>query len=195
MNKSKNLTALALAAILFGAATSCQKAENKNTASNIPANNTAVVATTPASTPTETNSNPSSDTASGGPTEAYKAAYTARKNKDIAALKKLLSKDIIEFFVMMGNADEKKKQTVDEMLKELCDRPQAAVMQVRNEKITGDTATLEFIDEDSKWQTMDFIKEDGIWKLTIAREDKMAADDDSNGTGKPDSDVKGKPKK
>ncbi len=44
---------------------------------------------------------------------------------------------------------------------------QAATAEVRNEKITGETATLEYLDETGKWKVMDFIKEGSDWKMTI----------------------------
>ncbi len=110
------------------------------------------------------------------PTDAYKAAYGARKNKDVPALKKLMSKDIIEFFTEIGGMGEK-KQTLDELLMELCEKPQAATAEARNEKVSGDTATIEYLDEKGDWSTMDFIKEGGGWKLTIPKMDKPAADD------------------
>lgn len=102
------------------------------------------------------------------PTEAYKSAYAARKNKDINALKKLISKDMFEFFEIMG---EGKANALDEGLKQLVETPQGPSDETRNEKITGDKATLQYLDKDSKWTTLDLVKEDGIWKLTIAKMD------------------------
>ena len=102
------------------------------------------------------------------PTEAYKSAYAARKNKDINALKKLISKDMFEFFEIMG---EGKPNALDERLKQLCEMPQGPSDEVQNEKINGDKATLQILDKDKKWITADFVKEDGIWKITIAKMD------------------------
>jgi hypothetical protein len=106
------------------------------------------------------------------PTGAYLAAHAARKNKDIEALKKLFSKDIKEFLTMLGQADEKNKQTLDDMLREMCENPQAATAEARNEKINGDKATIEYLDEKGGWSRMDFVKEDGMWKLTIEKPEK-----------------------
>lgn len=168
MNRTKNLTVLFLAVVLVGAA-SCKEAGN-NTASNQAANkavtnaNTAVNAATPAA------ANATTDEA-GTPTAAYKAAYAARKNKDVAALKKLMSKDILEFFTEISGLGEK-KQTVDDLLKELCEKPQAATAEARNEKINGNKATIEYLDENGGWSPMEFVKEDGAWKLTIEKPEK-----------------------
>jgi len=174
VNNNKHFIAIALAALLFGASSACQNAGNKNTAVNQASNanstntNTAIPANTATpGTPVNTTS-----TGAGTPTDAYKAAYAARKNKDVPGLKKLLSKDILEFFTIIAEADEKKKQTVDEVLMELCVKEQAATAEVRNEKINGDKATIEYLDEKGGWSPMDFIKEDGVWKLTIERPEK-----------------------
>lgn len=112
-----------------------------------------------------TESNPSSTEISlATPTEAYKTAYAARKNKDIKNLKRTLSKDMIEFFTMMSEGSDK---GIDAELMKLAEKPQNPSDETRNEKINGDKAMLEFRDENGNWKTMDFIKEDGEWKLTI----------------------------
>jgi len=149
---------------------SCQNADNKNAPSNQPDNKSAVNTgqTTNAATPAAAEA-PANST--GTPTGAYKAAYAARKNRDVPALKKLMSKDIVEFFTELARMGEK-KQTLDDLLMELCEKPQAPTAEARNEKITGDTATIEYLDEKGDWSTMDFIKEDGGWKLTIPKTDK-----------------------
>lgn len=172
MKNNLNLVALSIIAALSMSALSCQKQDNSNTASNsnktansLVANaSSAVNAATPVAAEAPANS-------TGTPTDAYKAAYAARKNKDVAALKKLMSKDIIEFFTEIGGAGDK-KQTIDELLLELCEKPQAHTAEARNEKIDGDHATIEYLDEKGDWSTMDFVKEGGGWKLTIPKMDK-----------------------
>lgn len=171
MKKVKSLTFLALAAVLSVASSACQKAENKNSPVNQPVNTSATNINAPANTVAQA---PANDPA-GSPTDAYKAAYAARKNRDVPALKKLLSKDILEFFTEIAGLGEK-KQTVDELLMELCEKPQAATAEVRNEKISGDKAKLEFLDDNGEWSQMEFVKEDGSWKLTF--EPEMDGPDD-----------------
>ena len=172
MNKTKTLIGIAIAATLLLAASACQKTGNTNSAANQPAANANQAANT--ATPEADNTSTSS---TGTPTDTYKAAYTARKNKDIAALKKLMAKDILEFLTDIGSAENK---TLDDELKEMCKRPQAATSEARNEKINGDKAKIEYLDENGKWQTMDFVKEDGAWKLTIDKDDKGSPDDDKD---------------
>ena len=103
------------------------------------------------------------------PTEAYKTAYELRKKKDVAGLKSIMSDDIKEFLTMMGEAD---KKSLDDMIKEMCDKPQADKAESRNEKIKGDTATVEYLTEKGDWKTMDFEKVDGKWLLTFPKPDK-----------------------
>ena len=156
MKLNKHLAAAGLLAVISGAA--CQSAANNTAVANT--SNAAANAANTVQTPAA-----SAAVTADSPTAAYHAAYTARKNKDIAALKKLMAKDILEFFALVGEED---KKSVDDMLRELADRPQADTAEARNEKITGDKATIEYLDENGKWRPMDFVKEDGVWKLTLA---------------------------
>ncbi len=171
MNRTKNLTVLFLAAAVFAGA-SCQDASNSNTASN-PANGNAAASANAATAPAADNA---STAGAGTPTAAYMAAYTARKNADLPALKKLFSKDLLEFFAEIGGMGEE-QQTLDDLLIELCEKPQASTAEARNERITGDKASIEYLDEYGNWSPMEFVKEDGVWKLTIEMSEKDAAPD------------------
>jgi len=57
------------------------------------------------------------------------------------------------------------------MIKEMCDKPQADKAESRNEKIKGDTATVEYLTEKGDWKTMDFEKVDGKWLLGFPKAD------------------------
>ena len=101
---------------------------------------------------------------SGGatPTATAKAFYDAAKAKDVQTLKNSMSKkslEVMEAFAKMGN------QSLDESLKENAKLPPA--FEARNEKITGDTATLEVKSQGDKWDTLYFVKEDGQWKIAF----------------------------
>lgn len=149
----------------------CGRIEVTNSASN--AANTAASNTTASG-----ESNPKSDAPAAAtketaavslatPTDAYKAAYEYRKNKDIEGLKKVMSKDVLEFLTEIGKAE---KKSLDDMLREMCEKPQAATNMTRNLKIQGDAATLEYPDAEGKdWKTMDFVKEGNDWKMTIPK--------------------------
>lgn len=168
---------LFLAATFMAAFTAgCQKAANSNAAVNQPGNlNSADANAANANRPV---AEKTPDVATSGfslatPTDAYKTAWAIREKKDVEGMKKVVSKDIIEFMTEIGKAE---KKSLDEELKDLCDRPQAKTPETRNEKITGNTATIEYLDETGNWRTMDFIKEGSEWKLTINQEDKPTAE-------------------
>ena len=141
-------------------------ASTSNTATNQTENKTAVNTAPIETEKTETARNSESAAVDlSTPTKAYKVAYAARKNKDLAKLKRVMSKDAIEFmsiFIEPG-------KTIDDALLKMTETPQASSDESRSEKIDGDKATLEYPDENGKWRTMDFVKEDGDWKVTIAK--------------------------
>jgi hypothetical protein len=167
---NKCLTLPVATLIVIGWTTGCGvKTEPKSGVANQPAVLTAGNSNQPAavSSPAGTNSAGKTATAGGSlasPTEAYKAAYTARQNKDVEGLKRVLSKDVLDFLLEMGKTE---KKTVDDELKDLCEQPQAPKAEVRGEKINGDRATLEYLGEGGKWSPMDFVKEGNDWKMTI----------------------------
>ena len=171
INKAFILKIFALGAL--GTAAACQSAtiDNKtvaNTATNTAATNSARPETNRANesaTPEITNKKmpASSDGSFATPTEAYKTAHAARQKKDVALLKRAMSKDALEFFEMMTEPGK----TIDDTLLKLTETPQAATDESRNEKISGDKATIEYPDANGKWKTMDFVKEGSDWKLTF----------------------------
>ncbi len=100
------------------------------------------------------------------PTATFKAFFEASKKKDAAAMKKSLSKGTLDMFDKL--AKEQNKST-DDMLKEVDkDAKDEKLPETRNEKITGDTATLEVKnDKTGKWDTLPFVKENGEWKIAL----------------------------
>lgn len=79
-----------------------------------------------------------------------------------------MTSDVIEFMTMMG---EDQKKSIDDMLKELCDKPQADKIATRNEKIKGDKATVQYLSETGEWKTMDFERVNGKWLLSLPSAD------------------------
>ena len=153
MRNIKYLT-VAAAIMVSLALVGCQNAANNgNKASNSNANAKPEATTAKADSPAGSMATP---------TDTYKSAYAYRKNKDIDGLKKVMSQDILDFLKMMGEDD---KKSLDDMLKELCDRPQAATAEARNEKIDGNNATIEYLDENGAWKNMDFEKIGSDWKM------------------------------
>ena len=153
-------------AIAVAAVAACQKNEvsNGSNGSNAAANK-AAANTSSASNSAAAPSNTEIDLST--PTAAYKTAYNARNNKDIPALKRVLSKDVQDFLTEMGKEDDGGGKSIDDMLRELTQQPQAPSAEARNEKINGDRATIEYLDEKGAWHPMDFVKENGEWKMSI----------------------------
>jgi len=100
------------------------------------------------------------------PTEANESLFNAIKNKDKAAVKQLLSKDSME---IIDAAAKEKKMTVDELLDKefFVNVTLPAKLEQRNEKITGDKATVEMFTDKNEWDTSNFVKEGGAWKVAL----------------------------
>jgi hypothetical protein len=102
--------------------------------------------------------------AGSSPTATAKAFYEAAKSRDPAAIKATMSKgslDMMEKFAKMQN------KSLDESLKEPNSSPPPANFEAKDEKITGDTATVQVKDEKGNWESIPFVKEDGQWKIAL----------------------------
>ncbi|HEV7902602.1 MAG TPA: hypothetical protein VGO96_02080 [Pyrinomonadaceae bacterium] len=161
---------------VFACATACgNSTEQKNTgAVNKPADQASSNAgQTGAATPESAKPEATKDVADASPagslatpTDAFKTAYVARQKKDIEGLKRAFSKDALEFFSAVSEGDTK---SPDPALKQMVAQSQAPNSDVRNEKIDGDKATLEYQNTIGEWVEMNFLKEGGEWKLTLPR--------------------------
>jgi hypothetical protein len=112
------------------------------------------------------NSNTAGGSASGSlsPTDTLKAYYDAANKKDVAGIKKYLSKGTIS---MMEVGAKNMGKNLDDALKEsAATTPQAATPKFGNEKITGDTATVD-ISSEGQTVAMPLVKESGEWKIAM----------------------------
>jgi hypothetical protein len=104
------------------------------------------------------------------PTATFKAFFEAQQKKDVAGMKKNLSKTSLA--IMEKSAKEQNK-SIDDAIKEQLDNPASKtdkIPETRNEKINGNEATLELHNEETnKWDMMYFAKEDGAWKIALDR--------------------------
>jgi hypothetical protein len=100
------------------------------------------------------------------PTATFKKFFEASKKKDVAGIRNALSKGSLEMFDKFAKQQNK---TMDEMLKDVDKDSKAEKMpETRNEKIDGDTATLEIKNEKTgKWDTLPFVKEEKEWKIAF----------------------------
>jgi hypothetical protein len=177
MSAKTHRSALSVAALLLsGSLAGCQgdtqpRTANANspaasTPASTPAASPAVAATTPEPTKPIGTAPAAASNSLATPTDAYKTGYAARQNKDIEGLKRVMSKEALDFLTDIGKAEGK---TLDEELKQMTDRPQASTPDTRNEKITGNRATLEYLNEKGNWVTMDFVKDGNNWKIGLPK--------------------------
>ena len=101
------------------------------------------------------------------PTATVKAYAEAVKKKDIQGVKSTMSKGSLE---MMGEFAKMGNKSLDEELKAM---KTTESLELRNEVITGETATIEVKDEKGSWQKLPLVKENGQWKIAF---DKALAD-------------------
>jgi hypothetical protein len=89
----------------------------------------------------------------------------AGRVKNTAALKSIVSKASLA--MMEANA-KKQNTTVDDLLGRGNTEDYEELPEMRNETITGSTATVELKDKTAdNWRTMPLVKEDGVWKVAI----------------------------
>ena len=100
------------------------------------------------------------------PTEAFKSFYESAKGKDVATLKKLMTKETLAEMEREAKGENK---SLDEFLANESQKGLPPAMpQMGEEKIDGDKATLQFKSEKAtNWSTASFVKEDGDWKINF----------------------------
>ena len=99
------------------------------------------------------------------PTEVLKTLNEASKTKDVAAIKNSVSKGTLNLIEETAKAQN---TTVDDLLKKENGAPFKELPEMRNEKIEGDSATIELKNTKSDdWETVPFVKEDGVWRLAL----------------------------
>lgn len=100
------------------------------------------------------------------PKESFTSFYTAAKGKDVASLKKLMSKETIAEMEREAKGENK---SLDQFLGDESQKGLPPTMpELGEEKIEGDKATLQFKSEKAtNWTTASFVKEDGDWKINF----------------------------
>jgi hypothetical protein len=107
--------------------------------------------------------------AGSSPTATMKAFFEATRKKDAEGFKRTLSKGSLDTLEVYAKAQNK---TLDELLtsgiKTLDASQSSATPAMRNEKIEGETATLEVEDgENGEWRSIPFVRENGEWKIAF----------------------------
>jgi PBP1b-binding outer membrane lipoprotein LpoB len=106
------------------------------------------------------------------PSDALKQYVAASQKGDVETMKRLLSKGSLE---LIDKSAKAQNSTTDELLRKESSVKIQNAPETRNEKIEGDTATVEIKNETNGAfdMQMPFVKEDGAWKLA---RDKYIAD-------------------
>ncbi len=99
------------------------------------------------------------------PAEAFKALGDAGNRDDLGALVQLFNRRSLELFAEDARAQGKLMDVI--MLNQRAVTVAKAAPAVRNEKINGDSATLEVKMAGGNWEKMYFTKENGQWKVAM----------------------------
>jgi hypothetical protein len=170
------LAMMTLAALaLVGAACSKTATNSNNANTSVNTSNTTANTTTTTTNTANTTANTSTptppSTANSSPMATFRAVYDAFRNKDAAALKKTMASADLK---ALEERSKKNGESADGFLKMLVESPDTtppAVLEMRNEKINGDKATVEVKDEKGNWDKISFLKEGDEWKVVMFGED------------------------
>src|SRR5690349_12026184 len=155
----KRLGMIALALAL--AASACSKSANNGNSSNTSNKNSSTTSASSSPNTSSNSSSPSSPPDSSSPSAVYKAVYEAVKKKDFTALKGLISQKSLHD---LDEAAREERKTTDDFLRDSIDDPEdplPATLEMRNEQINGDKATVEYKDSKGQWEKIELVKEGG----------------------------------
>ncbi len=116
---------------------------------------------------------PETPNASMSPTETIMAFNKATKSKNAERIKTFLSKGSMQ---MIEKSAKEQNKTIESLLTDGEDAVEDKKPDIRNEKISGDTAVVEVKNQVlGNYDEMPFVKEDGIWKIALDKfmEDMM----------------------
>lgn len=101
---------------------------------------------------------------SASPTETLKNFIEASKKRDVEAIKKALSKNSL---IMAERVAQSQNTTVNDLFSRENPALPNEVPEIRNEKIEGETASVEVKDPNGGYETIPFVKEEGVWKIAF----------------------------
>lgn len=97
------------------------------------------------------------------PVDTLKDYVNAVKDKDTTQMKLLLSAETLKLHTEQANAQ---RVTLDEIVqRETFFPPDQRIFAYRNERIEGDTATVEVKNTFDGWDRIYLVRENGIWKI------------------------------
>lgn len=101
------------------------------------------------------------------PLEALKTYTVARKKKEVSTMKSLLSQGSIK---MSEEEAKSQNRPLDEVILNDTLFPETVTsVEFKNEKIDGETATIDIKNQFGMWDRVPFILENGSWKIAKER--------------------------
>jgi 3-oxoacyl-ACP reductase-like protein len=165
-----------LGASLFAACSSdsapTNNAANANARSSVSSNINAAAAPANVASAASPVAAPSAPPASGSPSATVVAFYQAWMKKDENTFRRTLSQATVQEFLTEGKA-ENINSTLGYWTS-ISEKLPPSLPEVRNERIAGETATIEIKDpETGKWTPTSLVRENGEWKLDYTLDTSM----------------------
>ena len=109
---------------------------------------------------------PANTTAELSPKDVLKALNTAAKQKNVAEIKRHLSQGTLR---MLDKTAGEAGKTPDQILTEEGGAPFSVLPEMREEKIEGETATVEVQNmlDKAEYEKIPFVREAGAWKVAL----------------------------
>jgi hypothetical protein len=112
---------------------------------------------------------------SSSPMAAYRLTFEAMKRGDLEAYKRGVTQATLD---LVEETAKRSGLSLDEALRQtMTNTPlPETVPEMRNERIAGDTATIE-VNVANQWVTIPYAKENGEWKLAMERSQEITISD------------------
>lgn len=160
---------LALALALLALAAGCGEDSNTGTSpGSATSNNAPASAPPPANAPPTAGASPAPAKPAGlSPTEAVRGYYEAGIRKDVAGVKRFLSRQSLRPLEEVAKSQGK---TLDQLFDEAAGMDaQKSPPVFSNERIAGDAAFVDIKARGEPVRTMPLVREDGEWKLAFGQ--------------------------
>ena len=161
--------AFLLALALFALAAGCGKdSSTGNVPESVNSGSATAGASPPANTPSTANTSHATANPAGlSPTEVVKSYYEAGMRKDIAGVKRFLSRASLQ---LMEEIARRQGKTLDQLFGEAADMDARKGQPVfSNERIAGDAAFVDIKTPGEPVRTVPLVKEEGEWKLAFGK--------------------------
>ena len=169
LSAARTTAPLALVLALLALTAGCNKDSDTGHSPEVANSNNAPASASPlANTPPTAHTSPSTSIPAGpSPTEVVRGYYEAGKRKDVAGVKRLLSRQSLQ---LMEDVAKRQGQTLDQLFAEAADvdarKPPPAFS---SERIARNTAFVDIETPGEPPRTVTLVKEGGEWKLAFGK--------------------------